>query len=274
MSDQKPGHIAQHDINYTEGRADLGEPTSTKDVASDEAKSVAQDAKSSASDVAGTAQQQAGEVLQETTDQIKTLFNQLKGELGGQSSGQQQRLASGLSSLADELHGMSKNSDQSGIASDLAQQAAGRAREAAKWMESREPGDVVEEVKRFARQRPGAFLATAALVGLVAGRMTRGIADEARDDSTDSPGQRGAGQNRYVAGQPQSHQPSGYSAVAGHTGQYGIGEQYAEAAQASPQHAEFVEGVPGYQPERYVEGVRVDQDQSYGNGPRRPEDQL
>lgn len=270
MSDHELPGNPQHDIKYTEGRADLDQPNSTKDVASGEAKSVAQDAKSSASDVAGTAQQQAGEVLHEATDQLKTLIDQLKSEFGGQSSGQQQRLASGLTSLADELDGMSRGSEQSGVASDLARQASTRARDAATWMENREPGDVVEEVKRFARQRPGTFLAATALVGLVAGRMTRGIADEARDDSGDSYGQGGPGQNRYVAGRPQSHQPTGYAPPAG---QYGIGAQYADGVHDASQYAEYVEGVPGYQPEQYVDGVRVEPGQQFGKGtPRRPED--
>ena len=74
---------------------------------------------------------------------------------------------------------MARGGEQSGIASDLARQASTRTRDAATWMENREPGEVVEEVKRFARRRPGAFLAAAAVVGLVAGRVTRGIADEA-----------------------------------------------------------------------------------------------
>lgn len=265
MSDHDLPGTAQHDINYSQGRADISQPTPTKDVAAGEAKSVAQDAKSSAADVAGTAQEQAGDVLHEATDQLKTLFDQLKGEFGGQSADQQKRLASGLSSLADELDGMSRGGEQSGVASDLARQASTRARDAASWMQNREPGDVVEEVKRFARQRPGAFLAAAAVVGLVAGRMTRGIADEARDDSNDT--RTGQPQNRYVAGQPQSHQPTGYATP---TGQYGIGEQYAERVAADPR---YDDGVPGYQPEQYVAGVRVDPTQGFGNeSPRPPED--
>ena len=38
-------------------------------------------------------------------------------------------------------------------------------------------------MRRFARRRPGAFLLGAAVAGFVGGRLTRGIADEARDDS-------------------------------------------------------------------------------------------
>ena len=69
------------------------------------------------------------------------------------------------------------------MANDLAQQASSKVRDIASWLESREPGDLLEEARRFARRRPGTFLACAALAGLVGGRFTRGMADEARDDS-------------------------------------------------------------------------------------------
>ena len=44
----------------------------------------------------------------------------------------------------------------------------------------------MEDLSRWARQRPGTFLAAAAAIGLVAGRLTRGLADDARDDDDDS----------------------------------------------------------------------------------------
>ena len=44
------------------------------------------------------------------------------------------------------------------MATDLAQQAGERANAVASWLEEREPGHVVDEITRFARQRPGAFL--------------------------------------------------------------------------------------------------------------------
>ena len=46
------------------------------------------------------------------------------------------------------------------------------------------PRDVLDEVKRFARRRPVAFLALAAAAGVVAGRVTRGAV--AANTSVDS----------------------------------------------------------------------------------------
>jgi hypothetical protein len=54
----------------------------------------------------------------------------------------------------------------------------------ADWLEQREPGDLLDEVRRFARRRPGAFVLGALVAGVVAGRMTRGIV-AARSDESD-----------------------------------------------------------------------------------------
>src|SRR6185437_14510347 len=95
----------------------------------------------------------------------------------------QQRLAKQLLSISGELRSMADNSGP-GMAADLAQQAASRVREAGRWLDSREPGQVATEVQSFARRRPAVFLLLAAGAGLVAGRLTRGLKGAATDDST------------------------------------------------------------------------------------------
>ena len=49
----------------------------------------------------------------------------------------------------------------SGFAYDLARQAGDRFGQAARWLDDREPRDVLEEVKGFARRRPGVFIGIA-----------------------------------------------------------------------------------------------------------------
>lgn len=161
----------------------LDEPDRTRDVAKDEAATVATDAKDSAQEVASTTKEQAGEVTQEAKTQARALYDQTKGELGQQATDQQARAATGLSALGDELSTMAERSD-GGMAADLAKQAADRAHTASQWLEQREPGDVLAELTSFARRRPGAFLAGAAALGFLGGRLTRGLADDARDDSS------------------------------------------------------------------------------------------
>jgi hypothetical protein len=71
---------------------------------------------------------------------------------------------------------MSQSSEQSGIAGDLVREVASRTRKVASWLDSREPGDLLDEVRGFARRKPGVFLAGAAVAGVLAGRLTRGVA--------------------------------------------------------------------------------------------------
>ncbi|MBM9468033.1 hypothetical protein [Nakamurella leprariae] len=168
---------------------------STKDVAADQAKQVAGSAKESGQQVAASAKEsgqqvaavakeQVSAVTAEAGQQLQQLWSQSRAELTDQAGAQQQRVASGLHSLAGQLSSMAEKSDEAGVATDLAHQAADRVRAVAGFLESRDPGGLLEEVRSFARQRPGAFLAIAAGAGLLAGRFLRGAT--ASDDSADS----------------------------------------------------------------------------------------
>lgn len=151
--------------------------------ARDEAASVASDAKESTRQVAATAKSEAKDVAAQTQQQARQLMHQLRGEMTDQASGQAQRAAGGLRALADELGQMVGGSQQQGLATDVARQASDRARGFADWIEQREPGDILNEARDFARRKPGTFLAAAAAIGFLGGRLTRGLAD---DDGTGS----------------------------------------------------------------------------------------
>lgn len=157
---------------------------STADVAKDQAAEVAGTARDAGKHVAGVAGEQVGEVASEATHQVRQLVQQTRGELTEQAATQQQRVAGGLRSLSKELRAMAQGSDQAGMATDLVHQASDRTNAVASWLEQREPGHVLDEVTRFARQRPGTFLALAAGAGLLVGRLGRGL-KAASDDSND-----------------------------------------------------------------------------------------
>src|SRR4029450_3262969 len=110
-------------------------------------------------------------VARKALKQVKELVQQTRSELTEQAATQQKRLASGLRSLSKELSAMAHGAGRSGMATDLVQQAGERTNAVASWLEDREPGHVVDEVTRFARQRPGAFLAAAAGAGFLIGRL-------------------------------------------------------------------------------------------------------
>lgn len=79
---------------------------------------------------------------------------------------------------------MASRADESGPMSDLAREASRRVGEFSHWLENHEPSDLLEEVKRYARRRPVAFLAITAAAGVLAGRVTRGAV--AANTSVDS----------------------------------------------------------------------------------------
>ncbi|MDP8931153.1 MAG: hypothetical protein M3O70_21915 [Actinomycetota bacterium] len=159
------------------------------DVARHEAAGVGQTAGEAGGQVAQAATQQAREVASETAQQARSMLDEGMGQLRQQAREGQQKVASGLRTLADELRGMAKKGGQSGIAGDLVREASDRAHGAAAWLERRGPGDLLEEVRGFARQRPGTFLLGAALAGVVAGRLTRGAVGSGT--STEDAGERG-----------------------------------------------------------------------------------
>lgn len=150
-------------------------PSSTAAAVGEEAKSVASDAADSGRQVAGTAASGAKDVVSEATTQLRQLFDQLRSEVDGQASSQGQRAVGGLRSLADELRQMASGSDKQGIAGEAAHQAADRASSFADWLDNKQPGDILDEVRSLARRRPGAFLLGAAAIGVLGGRMTRGL---------------------------------------------------------------------------------------------------
>jgi hypothetical protein len=83
---------------------------------------------------------------------------------------------------------MAAKGGHSGLATEVAQQAAERLDGAASWLEQRDSADLLQPVRDFARRRPGTFLVGAALAGLAAGRLTRGMTGAMRSDRQDRSG--------------------------------------------------------------------------------------
>jgi hypothetical protein len=160
-----------------------GTSDSTTSTAKDQAGQVGQTAKESGQRVAGTAMDQGKNVLDEGRQQASRLTQEVGQQVKEQTSVQKDKATSGLRSLGDELQGMATSSTQSGMASDLAQQAATKAHDLATWLDQRDPGSILDEVRGLARRKPGTFLLGALAAGVVAGRLTRGAVQAAKDDT-------------------------------------------------------------------------------------------
>jgi hypothetical protein len=166
---------------------------STADVAKDEAKNVQQTAVQAGSQVASTATDQAKEVVQETQRQAKDLLDQGRTQVKEQVVSQQQKAGQSLSSLAQELRALADGSSEGapGPARDLLQQASGMVENFASKLQNREPGDLLDEVRSFARRKPGMFLLGAAAAGVLAGRLTSGVKAAHSDSGPSSDGMTG-----------------------------------------------------------------------------------
>ncbi|UKA71223.1 hypothetical protein [Arthrobacter sp. FW306-06-A] len=190
--------------------------TSKTQAAKDEASNVAGEAASAAQGVAQTAKSEAANVAQEAKSNAQDLLHQAKSGLTTQAGTQQQKAAEGIRNISSQLHSMASAPDQQGMASDLVRQAAERTSSAASWLENREPGDLLNEVQRFARNRPGTFLLLAAGAGVLAGRLTRGLTAGAPESQgqVQAGSAQGTGQYRAVQSPPVAplHQETVYAA--------------------------------------------------------------
>jgi hypothetical protein len=154
---------------------------SAKEAVKDEAAAVAGHAAGEAKNVAETAKAEAANVASEVKTSARDLLHQAKADLTDQAGTQQQKAAEGIRTISSQLHTMADASDQPGVAADLIRQAAERSQSVASWLENRDPGSLMEEVKSFARQRPGTFLLAAAGAGMLAGRLGRSLQAGAPD---------------------------------------------------------------------------------------------
>ncbi|WP_433952738.1 hypothetical protein [Curtobacterium flaccumfaciens] len=173
--------------------SDSGSGSGKADAAKGAAQDVAGDAKEQAANVAGTAKEQASKVASEATDHAKQLYGQASENLKQQAGEQQQRAAGGLRSLGEQLGRMAENDDEQGVASKVVRDLSGRATSAAGFLENRDPGSLLDEVKTFAAKRPGTFIAIAAGAGLLAGRLTKALATEVKHEKEAGDGTTGSG---------------------------------------------------------------------------------
>ncbi|MCL9665741.1 hypothetical protein L2091_10955 [Curtobacterium albidum] len=180
------GSSAASSTGSTAGVGSVGGSDSTgggkADAAKGAAQDVAGDAKDKAADVAGTAKEQASNVASEATEHAKQLYSQASDTLKEQAAGQQERAAGGLRTLGEQLGRMADKDDEQGLAAKVVRDLSQRAGSAAGYLENRDPGSLLDEVKSFAARKPGTFIALAAGAGILAGRLTKALATEIKHE--------------------------------------------------------------------------------------------
>jgi hypothetical protein len=156
--------------------------------AKDEARQTAATAKDEARNVAETARDEARTVVEGSKQQARGLMDDAKTQVDEQARTQRDRVVGTLRTFGDDLERMANGEQVSGgMTQDLARQVADRAREIGSRMDGREPAELLDEVRSFARRRPGTFLLGAVAAGVVAGRLTRGARDAQQGQQTQTP---------------------------------------------------------------------------------------
>ena len=152
---------------------------STKERAQETASTAADQSKH----VAGVAKDEARHVADEARLQARGLVNDAMTQVNEQSRSQRDRLVGTLQTFSDDLEQMASQGGRSGMATDLARQVAGKTRDLSTQLDGREPADLLDDVRDFARRRPGVFLVGALAAGVVAGRLARGAKESQSSDS-------------------------------------------------------------------------------------------
>lgn len=141
--------------------------------ASQEGGAVAQHAKSAAADVSTTAKEQAREVAHETAGQARRVVDDVRQRASQEADDQAKRVVQGINRLADELTSMAEHSTEGSPAAGAIRQVADTGRQAARYLDERGLGGVLEATQDFARRKPGTFLIGAAVAGFLVGRVVK-----------------------------------------------------------------------------------------------------
>lgn len=180
--------------NRTDTDSPPGAAGGVAEAARDEAGQLKETSGEAVRQVAGAVKDKASDVTTDVRQQTQQMASQTRDQLIEQVGQQKDKAAESLRSVADELRGMAEHG-QSGWGSQLAGHGADFSNQAADFLQDHQPGELLDEVRAFARRRPGTFLVGAALVGMVAGRLTRALA---AGDTATTPGTENSNGKSYA----------------------------------------------------------------------------
>jgi len=141
--------------------------------ARDEAATVATTAAEQARTVAQTATEATGQVVGEAARQARDLVGEATQQVRTQAETQTTRLAENVRSIAGQLTTMASSAEQ-GPATEIAHQLADKVQGLAGYLEGQTPEALLDDLRTYARRRPGLFLLGAGAVGFLAGRVIKG----------------------------------------------------------------------------------------------------
>jgi vacuolar-type H+-ATPase subunit H len=143
---------------------------------------VVESARRDARELAGTAKEQVSEVSQEVVAQGRGLLEETRTQLESQATTQVEQLAQTLRRFGAETQALAEGRpSEAGELPGYLENVSGRLEGWADDLEVRSVDGLVDDVKAFARRRPGVFLLGAAAVGFGVGRLIRAQSDDGED---------------------------------------------------------------------------------------------
>jgi hypothetical protein len=145
---------------------------------------VTAEAKDHAKDVVSTAADEAKSVTSEVKEHARDLLGQTRARVNDELGSQVGRFAGSIDNYATQLQTMAARADDpDDTVPQLVRQASVRMQTMASRMQARGPEMMLEDLKRFARRRPGVFVFGALGAGFVVGRFIRNVDRQAISDA-------------------------------------------------------------------------------------------
>lgn len=160
-------------------------------VAKERASEAVDKARESAGEVASTAQEQARGVVDESRTQIRHVTSEVRGRIGEETRTQTQRASQTLRHWSDDLASMAEGADADSPVSGVVRRVAASGHDAADFLDERGVEGMAEEVRSFARRRPGVFLVGAVLAGFAVGRLAKAVTQDSAEGAGTAPGRTG-----------------------------------------------------------------------------------
>jgi exonuclease VII large subunit len=158
----KEDAMSNHTADVASAAATAGSEVAT--TAADEVRQVVEQAK-----------EQTSRVASEATAQARSALDQAAADVKQQANAQTDRIAEALRTFAGQVQALvDGRQDEAGRLPDMARQATDQLQSIAGRIGDGGIDGVLAETQRFARRRPGLFLAGAAAAGFLSGRLLRG----------------------------------------------------------------------------------------------------
>jgi len=147
---------------------------SMRRAAADEGTELAGEVRDQARAVASTAGEQGGAIAQSAVSEGRDVVERAKGAVEHEARQRTEELTRTVRRLGDGLGALAEGRTQdAGPVVGYTRDAADRVGQFAQRLEDRGYDGMIEDVSRFARRRPGAFLAAAGILGFAVGRVVR-----------------------------------------------------------------------------------------------------